>query len=186
MLCPHCYLNHNRFHAPKYKIFGERGRVSRHLHEKYKKTLVPLLELKVDDILNRVQGLKVKFSGFTLLITYCALHLEDRVNSSAVSISMIIISIFHRVLIQCSISPQEHGDDMVFTLNGLCPLIPSETLWDEVWQNTTDKELQKRLVGTVRKVRSVQSVLSLLATSSFSFHPLRLWRGGNIKSTGRT
>ena len=131
------------------------------------------MEGKAGDILKRVQGLKVKFSRFALLITYCALHLEVRVNSSNVSTPIIIISIFHCVLIECSISPQKHGDDIMFTLNGVCPLIPSETLWDGVWQNTTDKELQKWLVGTVREVRSVQSVLSLLVASS-SFEPFRL------------
>ena len=76
MLCKcHCLLHH-LFGVPKCKIFEWR---SREQYEKLKKKLVPILEVKVDDILNRVQGLKVKFSSFTLSITFCALHLEGRV-----------------------------------------------------------------------------------------------------------
>ena len=49
----------------------------------------------------------------------------------------------------------------MFTLNGVCPLIPSESLWDSVWRNTSDALLLKWVMGTYREYGDEVCVLSV-------------------------
>ena len=56
----------------------------------------------------------------------------------------------------------------MFTLNGLCPLIPSETLWDEVWRNTSDALLLKWTMGVYHRYSDYVCVLSVTLSLNLS------------------
>ena len=55
------------------------------------------------------------------------------------------------VLIRSTTSVQERGDDTVSFLDGVCPFIPIESLWDRVWQQTPGKLLLKWTIEVYRE-----------------------------------
>ena len=83
------------------------------------------------------------------------------------------IYMLYCMLVWRTTSSQVRGDDAVSFLDKVCPWVPIESLWDEIWQSTSDKGIQDWLEGTERKVCYVHYTLSLVPTSCSSFSPFR-------------
>ena len=47
---------------------------------------------------------------------------------------------------------QDGEDGAECILDGACPFIPSESLWNGVWDNTSDKSLDSWMEGTLTEV----------------------------------